>query len=50
MVVSEGANLLLTFGKLAIVIFFLSHWLACILYMVGNMECSNYGYCWIIET
>ncbi len=37
LIVSEVSNLMMKFLKLTIMIFFITHWLACFLYSVGTI-------------
>jgi hypothetical protein len=44
--VSEFANIILKFIKLTIVLFFVTHWNACLFFAVGRLELANRGEAW----
>lgn len=44
---SEHFNVVVSFLKLMIMIFFIAHWMACGFFAVGSSELSKYDECWI---
>jgi hypothetical protein len=46
-IVHEHSSLLVKFLKLNVMIFFITHWLACFLYSIGAEEFSNSGNSWL---
>lgn len=44
---SEHFNVIVSFLKLMIMIFFIAHWMACGFFAVGQGELANYHDCWI---
>jgi hypothetical protein len=47
LVVSEFANLIVRFSKLSIILFFVTHWNACLFYGAGNYALSSTGHSWL---
>jgi|JI9StandDraft_2_1071091.scaffolds.fasta_scaffold81225_1 hypothetical protein len=44
---SEHFNVILSFIKLMVMIFFIAHWMACGFFAVGSAELEKYSDCWI---
>jgi CRP-like cAMP-binding protein len=44
---SEHFNVILSFIKLMVMIFFIAHWMACGFFAVGSSELEKYPDCWI---
>eukprot|EP00347_Sterkiella_histriomuscorum_P008075 403346469 len=47
LVVNDYANLMIRFSKISIIVFFIAHWMACCLYIVGTNELETIGYNWL---
>jgi type III secretory pathway component EscS len=48
-IVSESINLLMKFAKLLIMIFIIAHWIACLLFSIGEYEFEDVGDSWILK-
>lgn len=48
--VGELSNVILKFIKLALVLFFITHWNACGFFMVGNNTFSKHERTWLIKS
>lgn len=47
-IVSESINLILKFVKLIVMIFIIAHWIACLLYSVGENQFDTCGDSWLL--
>lgn len=49
LIVSEFSNLIMRFTKLSIVLFFVTHWNACLFYAIGNSRAQEEGNSWLLQ-
>ena len=47
--VSEISFLMFKFIKISFVVFFIIHWIGCMMFAVANFECESKGKCWIMK-